>query len=92
MYGTRRLAIGLAAVWACACHPEHREEDEHEHEKATFSVTTPLREEAEIETEYVAQVRAIQHIELRALERGYLTSIHVDEGQLVEKGLRTSAW
>jgi len=33
----------------------------------------------------VAQVKAIQHIELRAFERGYLQKIFVDEGQLVKK-------
>ena len=39
-------------------------------------------------SEYVAQIRAIQHIELRALEKGYLQGIFVDEGQRVAKGTR----
>jgi membrane fusion protein (multidrug efflux system) len=34
----------------------------------------------------VCQIRAIQHIELRALERGYLQKIYVDEGQSVKQG------
>jgi membrane fusion protein (multidrug efflux system) len=34
----------------------------------------------------VCQIRSIQHIELRALERGYLQEIFVDEGQHVKKG------
>jgi membrane fusion protein (multidrug efflux system) len=34
----------------------------------------------------VSQIRAIQHIELRALEKGYLKKIYVDEGQFVKKG------
>jgi membrane fusion protein (multidrug efflux system) len=34
----------------------------------------------------VAQIHSIQHIELRALERGYLQKIFVDEGQYVKQG------
>jgi membrane fusion protein (multidrug efflux system) len=34
----------------------------------------------------VCQIRAIQHIELRALEKGYLQKIYVDEGQTVKEG------
>jgi membrane fusion protein (multidrug efflux system) len=34
----------------------------------------------------VCQIRSIQHIELRALEKGYLQHIYVDEGKLVKKG------
>ncbi|HEV7379572.1 MAG TPA: efflux RND transporter periplasmic adaptor subunit, partial [Dyadobacter sp.] len=36
--------------------------------------------------EYVSQIKSISHIELRALERGYLQKIYVDEGQTVKKG------
>lgn len=36
--------------------------------------------------EYVCQIRSIQHIELRALEKGYLQKTYVDEGQVVKKG------
>lgn len=84
MHGIRKFALALAAIWACGCQPPpHKQEEE-----ATFSVTTPIVEDAETQTEYVAQVRAIQHIELRALERGYLTETYVDEGQLIEKGTK----
>jgi membrane fusion protein (multidrug efflux system) len=46
----------------------------------------PVRQDVEITRQYVAQVRAIQHIELRAQVHGYLQEIHVDEGQAVEHG------
>ncbi len=36
--------------------------------------------------EYVCQIRAIQHIELRSLEKGYLQKIYVDEGKHVRQG------
>ena len=42
----------------------------------------------ELPKEYVARVRAIQHVELRALERGYLQDTFVDEGQHVSRGQR----
>lgn len=74
--------LGLAALWLSACrHPP-----EHHEEHGVFAVTTPLRRDTELTREYVAQVRAIQHIEVRAQERGYLTEIFVDEGQRIEKG------
>ncbi|MGI4862365.1 MAG: efflux RND transporter periplasmic adaptor subunit [Janthinobacterium lividum] len=49
-------------------------------------VTSPLKEDTTITKEYVAQIHAYQHIELRALEKGYLQKIFVDEGQIVKAG------
>ena len=49
-------------------------------------VTSALRKDTAITKEYVAQIHAYQHIELRALEKGYLQKIFVDEGQLVKQG------
>ena len=78
------LIAGLLALVTMACHPKH-----HAHEeKGKYLVTTPMRKDTELTQEYVAQIRAIQHIELRALERGYLQGVFVDEGQHIEKGQR----
>jgi membrane fusion protein (multidrug efflux system) len=74
----------VAALSLLGCHHEHHEAEEH----ATFPVTSPVRKDAALTREYVAQIRAIQHIEVRALEKGYLQTIFVDEGQRVEKGAR----
>lgn len=74
----------LSPVLLTACKHEAHEAEE----KQKLSVTTPLRKSTELTREYVAQIRAIQHIEVRALERGYLQGIFVDEGQRVEKGHR----
>jgi membrane fusion protein (multidrug efflux system) len=49
-------------------------------------VTSPLMKDTTIVKDYVCQIRAIQHIEIRALEKGYLQNIYVDEGQHVKKG------
>lgn len=55
-------------------------------EVAKFSVTNPIKMDTLVTKEYVSQIRAIQHIEIRALEKGYLQKIFVDEGQHVKKG------
>jgi membrane fusion protein (multidrug efflux system) len=53
-----------------------------------LEVTRPLVKDTTIVKEYVSQIHAYKHIELRALERGYLQDIFVDEGQWVNKGQR----
>ncbi len=51
-----------------------------------YLVTRPLQRDTAITKQYVAQIHSIQHIELRALEKGYLQKILVDEGQTVRAG------
>lgn len=67
--------------WMSCQHHDHME-----HEAPVFTVTKSVRKDTVILKEYVCQIRAIQHIELRALERGYLQRIYVDEGQTVKEG------
>lgn len=62
--------------------------EEHKKEAGTFSVTKPWRRNVEVSRQYVAQIKAIQHIEIRAFEKGYLQNIFVDEGQLIKKGTK----
>ncbi|CAN5445613.1 efflux RND transporter periplasmic adaptor subunit [soil metagenome] len=80
-------ALKIAGIIAClgfaSCKPEHATHDE---DQIKFVVSSPLRKDTSLLREYVCQIKAIQHIELRALERGYLENILVDEGQLVKKG------
>jgi membrane fusion protein (multidrug efflux system) len=59
---------------------------EEKEEEVKFTVTSPLKKDTLITRNYVCQIHAIQHIELRALEKGYLEKIYVDEGQFVKKG------
>jgi membrane fusion protein (multidrug efflux system) len=59
---------------------------EEKEEGIKFLVTNPLKKDTLITRDYVCQIRSIQHIELRALERGYLQKIFVDEGQFVKAG------
>jgi membrane fusion protein (multidrug efflux system) len=53
---------------------------------STFTVSLPEVKDFTFNKEYIGQVSSIQHIELRALEEGYLQNIYVDEGQRVKKG------
>lgn len=64
----------------------------HKHEEAEadmkFPVTHPVRMDTSATKEYVCQIRSIQHIELRAQEKGYLQTVFVDEGRFVKRGQR----
>ena len=84
MYRLAMPLVFLAALSTMGCHREHQA---HAAE-GKFTVTSPLRKDTELHKDYVAQIRAIQHIELRALQKGYLQGIFVDEGQRVAKGTR----
>ncbi len=65
-----------------SCHSKKHEENE----MPTLVVTSPLQKDTLINKQYVSQIHSYQHIELRALERGYLQYVYVDEGQFVKKG------
>ena len=75
------ITIGCA-LQLTSCGPKKEETKE----ETKFTVTSPLKTNTDITKEYVSQIRAIQHIEIRALEKGYLQKIYVDEGQFVKKG------
>ncbi len=69
-----------------ASHEEtHAESGHHEHQ---IIVSSPVKKDVISTQEYVCQIRSCQHIEVRALEGGYLEEIRVNEGQAVKKGER----
>lgn len=76
------MLIGLCAL---LCHTSCDSKKEEERE-TRFLVTSPLKTDTTIIRDYVCQIHAIQHIEIRALERGYLQGIFVDEGKFIKKG------
>ncbi|MCB5191324.1 efflux RND transporter periplasmic adaptor subunit [Methylobacillus arboreus] len=77
------VVVSVLVVLLSGCHQQ--EESKHE-EALKLEVTSPLRRDTSITREYVSQIHAIRHIEIRALERGYLQNIYVDEGQKVSEG------
>jgi membrane fusion protein (multidrug efflux system) len=58
-------------------------EAEHEH---VILVTSPVKRDVISTQQYVCQIHSCQHIEVAALEEGYVQEIHVKEGQSVKKG------
>ncbi|NIK92371.1 efflux RND transporter periplasmic adaptor subunit [Mangrovimonas sp. CR14] len=78
------IYMGLLVMFITSiCCESHKEE---KHEERTFQVTNPIYKDTSITKEYVCQVHSIRNIELRAMEKGYLQEIKVDEGQKVQKG------
>jgi membrane fusion protein (multidrug efflux system) len=72
----------LMILFLTGCQSPH-ESKEPEH---IYQVVQPLVRDMTLNDEYVGQIRAIQHIELRSLEKGYLLKKYVDEGQFVRQG------
>jgi membrane fusion protein, multidrug efflux system len=52
----------------------------------TVPVVQVAKQDVQAELEYVADIQAIQNVEIRARVEGYLDRIHVDEGHFVSKG------
>ena len=85
---TLSMFMGLIVVLLyTSCEPKTNKK----HETAKYMVTSPVLKDTSITKDYVAQINSIRHIEVRALERGYLKNIYVDEGQSLKKGQRMFA-
>jgi membrane fusion protein (multidrug efflux system) len=74
--------ISATILFTTSCK-EHKEEKK---EEIQFIVTSPIEIDTTFNKEYVCQLQSVQHIEIRALEKGYLQNIYVNEGQYVKKG------
>ena len=77
------IAIGLFILLCntgCESHKEHHES------LMRLPVTSPMKKDTLTTRNYVSQIHSARHIELRALEKGYLEKIYVDEGQFIKKG------
>lgn len=78
------LSVLVLALFVSGC--THHEEEHAGHAQGRYPSTSPLRTDTTIQRDYVCQVHSVQHIELRALEKGYLQDIYVDEGRRVKEG------
>lgn len=77
------LLLALVSVSLSACNGQKKEAPVEEHK---IIVTTPEKKSVTINQKYVCQIHSRRHIQVRALERGYLEEITVKEGQQVKKG------
>ncbi|TLP73130.1 efflux RND transporter periplasmic adaptor subunit [Maribacter sp. ACAM166] len=82
---TKRILV-FAAMCALFLSTSCESKKELKEEHAKFLVTSPIKKDTSITKDYVCQIHSIRHIELRAIEKGYLKQIHVDEGQYVKEG------
>jgi membrane fusion protein (multidrug efflux system) len=67
-------------------HSGTDESQSHEEEHQKIVVTSPAAKDVTITEPFVCQIHSQRHIDVRALEGGYLQEILVKEGQAVKKG------
>lgn len=77
------LLLALVSCSQAACNM-HREEAHHEAHKIV--ATSPQSEAITLTQQYVCQIHSQRHIQVRAMELGYLEAISVKEGQPVKQG------
>jgi membrane fusion protein (multidrug efflux system) len=75
--------FALITLTLSACN--HEEGHEH-HEHHKIVATSPARRDVVVTQQYVCQIHSRRHIEVRALQEGYLEPITVKEGQAVKSG------
>jgi membrane fusion protein, multidrug efflux system len=79
------LAVIVALISVCLPGCSAHREEEHV-EAHTITCTNPESKSVAIIQRYVCQIHSQRHIEVRALERGYLKAITTKEGQTVKQG------
>jgi len=81
LFGVGVSALLSLCLSSCATHAEEHHEEAHK-----VTATTPVAKDVTITRQYVCQIHSQRHIDVRALERGYLEAIAVKEGQAVKAG------
>ncbi len=64
----------------------HKHSEEHQEEPRKVVATIPMAMDVTISQPYVCQIHSQRHIDVRALDSGYLEPITIREGQVVKKG------
>lgn len=77
------IVLALLSLSLPACNA-HREE--HQHEAHKITATCPESKAVTLTQRYVCQIHSQRHINVRALEMGYLEAIQIKEGQRVKEG------
>ncbi|MCA9093423.1 MAG: efflux RND transporter periplasmic adaptor subunit [Planctomycetaceae bacterium] len=90
--GIISLAFVSVSLSGCSLEAESHEESHAESHGESGShahkiiATSPIRTDVISTQPYVCQIHSRNHIEIRAIESGYLEKIGVNEGQSVKKG------
>jgi membrane fusion protein, multidrug efflux system len=74
----------IVSKYESTFHKNKEEAAPVEHHKVV--VTSPMAKDIDITQDYVCQIRSRRHIDVCALENGYLKAIPVKEGQAVKEG------
>ncbi|MDB4990499.1 MAG: bepF 1, partial [Myxococcaceae bacterium] len=77
----------LLSVFSAGCDTTRAQQQEsHQEEQRKLVVTTPIAEDVVGTRTYVCQVHSRRHIEVRAIDSGYLQQVQIQEGQAVKQG------
>ncbi|MBI4945301.1 MAG: efflux RND transporter periplasmic adaptor subunit [Bacteroidetes bacterium] len=80
----RKIALQLsisAMIFLSACSTDSKKETPEK-----FQVISPLIMDTTYQNEYVAEINALQNVEIRTRIKGFIENIYVDEGQIVKQG------
>lgn len=84
------VALSLVVATIAGCQElngqQHEEHVEAHHPHHRLVVTTPIQKNVTTTQQYVCQIHSCRHIDVKALETGYLEKIPVREGQDVKEG------
>ncbi len=83
LFSSLLFSLGLFGCSSLQAGERHHEEARH-----PIVVTNPSVRDVPTSRGYVCQIHSRRHIEVRALDEGYLLEIPVQEGQAVEQGQR----
>lgn len=80
-----RIGKVLLSIWILltlkACGSSETTQEQQE----TFQVSVPIITDTTYSVDYVADIHAVQHVEIRSRIAAFIEQIHVDEGQMVKK-------
>ena len=76
----------VTIVLSVACESKKSASENEVAPPKVLPVTNVLMKDTNLFREYVADIQAVQNVELRARVQGFLERIYVDEGQVVKKG------
>lgn len=79
-----KILLGGVALLALATACKQSEEESAEPE--SFKVFAPLIKDTIAYEDYVCDIKSVNNVEIRTRVKGYIESIHTDEGKFVKKG------
>jgi membrane fusion protein (multidrug efflux system) len=80
------LILLVFTISSCNNAQKSVESTDTESQLRVLPVTKVITRDTSLYREYVADIQAVQNVELRARVQGFLERIYVDEGQRVKKG------